>query len=272
MTSLSPNEVDTSTSLVKMTFKNGSQLFYSINNVSLDDLCTIVQHRANVRKEENNLIEVTPTVYFDTSLLARKLSTPACPNSTEHILAFAKAFTHKNIHVVLAFDNRVHRHHSKKATIIRHQECEQARIDAIYLRKKLIQQNKLLRDPTHPPEQINTISNNIKEIQKKIHTKETLSQSREHYENLLDDIEQLLLLESDIVQERIRLAEAKTQADYVIVYESLNGDCDAAVSRDGDFIVLGGEKLLLVSNFNFNKSSKKRNGFSQQFCLVIISL
>ena len=44
----------------------------------------------------------------------------------------------------------------------------------------------------------------------------------------------------------IELVEAKTQADSVIMYEVVNGLCDAPLSNDGDFAMLGGKKCLQI--------------------------
>ena len=53
------------------------------------------------------------------------------------------------------------------------------------------------------------------------------------------------------VTSQIIIKEAETQTDYLISYESMYGDCDAALDNDGDFIVSAGKDLLLINNFDF---------------------
>ena len=120
-----------------MTFTNGSKLFYSINNISFDDLCTLLRHCCSNRSDNNITTAPLPTVFFDVSWLARKLSSSS-NNSTNDILSLASQFSSNQISVVLTHNNRTYRHHSKKASIVRDQEAEQAHIDVTFLKKKII--------------------------------------------------------------------------------------------------------------------------------------
>ena len=52
--------------------------------------------------------------------------------------------------------------------------------------------------------------------------------------------------------------ETQTQADTVIAFQSVNGNCNAAISNDGDFIVAGGKHILPVLNFHFHKLGIKQ--------------
>ena len=125
-----------------MGVKSGYQMLYTLNKVSFSDLCTILRHRASERSVANtpDSNECTiPTVYFDVSWLQRKMCTKTSNGSCQDILSLALQFVKEGIKVVLACDNRNHRHHSKKATIQRDQQCEQYRIDVICLKKKLLE-------------------------------------------------------------------------------------------------------------------------------------
>ena len=96
-----------------MTLVSGAQMFYSVKNVGFCDLCTILRQRAASRGPS-----AKATVYLDVSWMARKLST-ASNNPVDPIIDICSKFISEEIKVVLCLDNRHHRHHSKKATIIR---------------------------------------------------------------------------------------------------------------------------------------------------------
>ena len=57
------------------------------------------------------------------------------------------------------------------------------------------------------------------------------------FQELLDG---LLLLDDKSISSPISLVEAVTQADTIIAYEAIKGKCDAALSNDGDFIMMCG--------------------------------
>ena len=92
-------------------------------------IATILRHRSHKREPGS-----IPTVYFDVSLLARKLPTNS-DNCVEHIINLAKQFSEADIQTILVMDNREYRHHSKKATIMRNTQAEKSRIDSFMLRK-----------------------------------------------------------------------------------------------------------------------------------------
>ena len=228
-----------------MTFKNGSRLFYSIDNVSFDDLCTIIRNR-NSERVKNDAVRGAPTIYFDVSYLARKLSWNNNHDPSKDIISLAIQFAKENINVVLAADNRSYRHHSKKATIERNQQAEQARIDTIFLKKKLL----LLVEQSRTTNESENMKTVMKKVQQKIRSKEKFIEDRlkvmNLYYRLRDD---LMLLNGDDRNDNITLVEAVTQADHVICFGSIKGDCDAALANDGDFIMLAGKKMLMITKF-----------------------
>ena len=61
-------------------------MFYSVKKLSFEDLCTILRYRATNRSDT-----ATPTIYFDASWMARKLSTPLS-SPTPCILAIVEQF------------------------------------------------------------------------------------------------------------------------------------------------------------------------------------
>ena len=143
-----------------MTLTSGSQMFYSICNVSFDNVCNIIKQQSSQRRSAR------PTVYFDVSILAHKLSTPST-NVISSISSLSKQFVDSNMFVVLVCDNRTYRHHSKKATLVRNTKAEQARIDSIYLRSIIMNKYNDLNSTLNNTEESNNIKNEIKLIEKK---------------------------------------------------------------------------------------------------------
>ena len=133
-----------------MGFTDASKMFYTIKNVSFNDLCTILRNRASERCEsdEEKVVKSGPTIYFDTSWLYRKVSAADSIKTASNVVGIATQFSKQNINVVLANDNKSSRHHSKKASIVRDQRSEQSRIDTIYLKKQLLSMASSIRNPT----------------------------------------------------------------------------------------------------------------------------
>ena len=234
-----------------MTLVSGSQMFYSIENVTFSELCTIIRHRGAVRSEN-----ATPTLYFDVSWLARKLST-ASNDGVKSIIHLAEKFIVEGIKVVLCFDNISHRHHSKKATVIRNVKAEQARVDCILLRTELMRLFHQLNESSRSDEEKRIIKEKMNTTEKKIHKLEKTVRERlrfvDLYENVTDLARRIILKHPH----HLTIVEAKTQADTVICYENVNGDCDAAISNDGDFIMVAGKHMLLVKDFHIDRRGGK---------------
>ena len=82
-----------------------------------------------------------------------------------------------------------------------------------------------------------TVKKKILRLEKIVHERLRFT---DLYDKLTDAASQLMHKHPDL----LNYIESKTQADYVICYESVNGCCDGAISNDGDFIMVGGEKCL----------------------------
>ena len=239
-----------------MTFTNGSKLFYSINNVSFDDLCTILRHRHSESTARNKTTSDTPYVYFDINWLSRKLSSPSDDGSNA-IISLSNLFTSHGISVALTHDNRNHRHHSKKATLVRDQLAEQSRIDVIFLKKKLSTLVHLQRSNDETNQSIDELKQQQKTIERIISTKEKIVEARIKFSNLFEEISyKFLSIPEKYNPHLLSTIEAKTQADHVITYESIHGNCNAAIANDGDFIMMGGKDMLLIKDFTLLRRSK----------------
>ena len=118
-------------SLFIMTLKSGKHMIYTVGGVTIDDVCTMLRHRAVDRN-------VKPSLHMDCNFLARKLSTDAS-DPTDSILKLCQSFISRGIVVFVVMDNRVRRHHSKKATIVRNKEVEQASVESVHLKGVLMQ-------------------------------------------------------------------------------------------------------------------------------------
>ena len=250
-----------------MGFKYGSKLFYSIKDVSFPDLATIIRNRCSERVADDETI-CTPTVYFDVSWLARELSTKTSLCPVDDIISLASQFAKENISVVLTNDNSTYRHHSKKATICRDQKAEQARIDTTFLKKKMVSMVDDSRSPNTTQEELTIINKEINDLVKVINRKENIIRNRLTYINLFDILHEKLdifILDHDHL--KISIIEAVTQADHVICYQAVHGDCDAAIADDGDFIMMAGKKMLMVKDFNFSHRGNTK-GTASGFCLV----
>ena len=95
---------------------------------------------------------------------------------------------------------------------------------------------------------------------KNIKTKENIIESRLHYSNVIDDLIYGLQNVPTICNPNlISVIEAKTQADHVITYQSKYGNCDGALADDGDFIMMGGEDMLLIKKFSFDKRGQNKS-------------
>ena len=243
--------VITGLSVAIITLISGSQMFYSVQNVNFNDLCTLVRHRASLRSDN-----ATPTLYFDVSWLARKLSTPS-NDVISSLVHLASKFIGDGIKVVLCFDNTAHCHHSKKATIVRNVKAEQARVDCVLLHTDMMTMFNEMKDESTSDEEKKILQDKMIEIEKKILRLKKIVHERLRFSDLYD---KLIEAASQLMHKHPNLltyVEAKTQADTVICYESVNGCCDGAISNDGDFIMVGGEKMLLIKDFKINRRGNK---------------
>ena len=234
-----------------MTFVSGSKLFYLSKNLSFENLCTILRHRASLRS-----VDAVPTIYFDTSWLGRKLSTSSS-SSVCSIVELCKLFSNNGISVVLAMDNRSYRHHSKKSTLIRDRKVEQARIDSIIICSNLMRKIHQLRDPTLTLAVEEEIHDKMNVLEKAVKKNEKIILDRLRYKNFFEEIHDAINSCKAVENFNITIVEAVTQADSVICYQCNKGDCDGALSSDGDFIVNSGKKILLIRDFKFFRRGKK---------------
>jgi hypothetical protein len=109
-----------------MGVKSGGKMLHKVRVKAIDNLITVLRHRANKRGAERPCIDV------DVNWLIRRYP-------LHLVLAFAKQFLARGVDVWMITDNPTgYRHHSKKATIDRDATCEQARLDSIGLRQHML--------------------------------------------------------------------------------------------------------------------------------------
>ena len=69
----------------------------------------------------------------------------------------------------------------------------------------------------------------------------------------------------------IKFIEAVTQADNVICYNVNINLCDGAVSPDGDFIINSSRKMMLIKEFKYNRTLKKKiKHISNTNCIITL--
>jgi hypothetical protein len=108
-----------------MGVNNGSKMVNKATVASLAELSAILRHRCQLR---NAMI---PTLDVDAQWLWRKFCTLK-DGPIPGIKTFATHFLSHGVKLTIV-DDGPSRHHSKKATILRDDICEQARIDSILL-------------------------------------------------------------------------------------------------------------------------------------------
>ena len=154
---------------------------YTVGGVTIDDVCTMLRHRALARN-------VKPSLHMDCNFLARKLSTDAS-DPTDSILKLCQSFISRGIVVFVVMDNRVRRHHSKKATIVRNREAEQARVESVHLKGALMRNICRIRDTSLSTEEINETKTKIEFLETVIKKKENVVKKRDRYTNFFEEIE-----------------------------------------------------------------------------------
>ena len=106
--------------------------------------------------------------------------------------------------------------------------------------------------------EVSILTEKMRCIEKEFTKNDNIVMDRMKYQYLSENIIAAVdELDKDLF-EGIAYIEAKTQADNVICYEAVNGNCSAAISSDGDFIVLGGERMLLIRDFNYIKQGSNK--------------
>ena len=116
-----------------MGVKSGGKILHHVDNLSQDDLVTILRHRATTIR----LRDAVPTIAYDANWLARKLASKKS-SPAANILELVKSFRYKGVNSIIVVDGPT-RHHSKKATIERDTVYEQTILDTLILRRTLLE-------------------------------------------------------------------------------------------------------------------------------------
>ena len=184
-------------------------MFYSVQKVTFSDLCTVIQHRASLCSND-----ATPTLYFDVSWLARKLSTPT-NDGVSSIVHLAGQFIAERIRVVFCFDNITHCHHSKKVTIIQNVKAKQARVDCVLLRADIMRMFNNMKDTSRSDEEKKKIQEKMTNTEKMILKLEKVVHEQLRFRDLYDKLTEAASLLVDKHPNFIEFVEAKTQADTI---------------------------------------------------------
>ena len=108
---------------------------------------------------------------------------------TDSILKLCQSFISRGIVVFVVMDNRVRRHHSKKATIVRNREAEQARVESVHLKGALMRNICRIRDTSLSTEEINETKTKIEFLETVIKKKENVVKNRDRYTNFFEEME-----------------------------------------------------------------------------------
>ena len=92
---------------------NGRKILHHVDDLSQDDLVTILRDRATKNRQR----DAAPTIAYDANWLARKLTSKKV-SPAANIFELVKSFGYKGVNSIIVVDGPT-RHHSKKSTIER---------------------------------------------------------------------------------------------------------------------------------------------------------
>jgi hypothetical protein len=148
-----------------ITIGSQPQMLHTVGSVSIDDLVTILRHRASERGGTSTV----PTTILDANWLARKCSQRKKGGSK------AKRILARQYNVKIIADGDDKHHHSKKATIDRVAKREQAKLDALVaIRRKLLDFVEQTRSQGATRDELTKLKKTILTLEKKVKTKENL--------------------------------------------------------------------------------------------------
>jgi hypothetical protein len=232
---------------------SGGKMLYHVPVKTLAELLIVLR-----RRRIDPVGNVSPSVFLDANWLARKFSKRK--GGANACIAFiALALAVRGVAVVVCGDGDS-RHHSKKATTKRITEAEQAKLNCLFLRKKLACLVEESRDTNITHEQKEEIASEIKKIHSTVKTQES-----KFSENILpDDFAATLSDALDDAKEKIPnqssgsiiFRTARTQADCVIAFNAVRRTCVAAFANDSDFVTMAGNAMLLVKDFKLGKKTE----------------
>jgi hypothetical protein len=165
------------------------------------------------------------------------------------------------VSVVVVLDGPV-RHHSKKARAARVTEVEQARFDALIMKKELMRNIDLLHNSSALPTiEVNTMNSTILTLEEELQKREKkFNENAALPTNFVESVQhEVDNVRRDLgdTEVTVSVVEAVTQADCVICYHAVRGNVDGALANDGDFIAVTGRNMMLIKEFKIKKGWKR---------------
>ena len=258
---------------------NGRKILHHVDDLSQDDLVTILRDRAT----KNRPGDAAPTIAFDANWLARKLtSTKLSPAG--NIFELVKSFGYKGVNSIIVVDGPT-RHHSKKSTIERNTSYEQKKLDTILLRRALLQQVEKSRLPELSQKDLVHTKAKIKIIEQAVKSKEKAIRARFLPDDFLERLEEEAnrLRQDSGCEGTVKIIQAKTQADLVIEHLAVTRIIDGAVANDCDFVVVAGKSMMLITDFKLGRPPARKQpksvnsiqlaaGFKSVLCDAVVEV
>jgi len=237
-----------------MGVSNGSQILYKIERLSFAQFCSIATARAEQAGRKGK-----PAIALDFSWLCFKLWCKSSVSETKKkFSSLVSLLISQGFFVYIVMDPS-HRHHSKKATIVRDVRRDRSIIDAIRFKAQILSISKTLRLETYSTTtEKKQLLDKRKDLEKKVKTCESISQSRlspdfrEELENTARD------LELQFSPQLLVIMHGPFQADSTVQWLLTQKKVDFALGNDSDFSFVAGPACLQVSDFKIYSVKKAR--------------
>ena len=148
-----------------MGVKNGGKILYHLDNLTQDELVTVLWDRASKNRTDYTL----STIAYDVNWLAWKLISKKA-STASNIFHLVKSFGCKGVNSIIVADGPTW-HYSKKASIKRDSIHEQSKLDILILHRTLLKLVEQTRSSELRQEELVLIKCDIEKIEKKLHPK-----------------------------------------------------------------------------------------------------
>jgi hypothetical protein len=242
-----------------MGLKTGHVTSYTIENLTLENLITLIVHRKLRRLDYPG----RPIVDIDASWVIRRCTRISYDMRVLTLMRLSLLLIKKGCRVNIVFDGN-NRHHSKRSTTKRTIECYVNKIDYHESKFELshqCEQVKLISDEEEKKKTTNLIDQNkkrLRTLEKKL-SDEIIDVGTTLVERVKQQIEFIRSEFGDIIADDITYMIAEYQADSVLAYRTNNRMNDIVISSDSDQGVHTGSECICIKGYNIKDKNNKTN-------------